>query len=257
MDATYAIDDTTVTVGIDLKDHILSDPRYKALFSGIGCLPEEVNLQVDKTITPHVAPPRKNAISLPKPLDKELNYLLKQGILVEPSESEASEWVNSFICVKKLIGSIRECIDHRPLNKVIIRPVHRSKTLDEILPELARSHFFSKFDCTKGFWNLNLDYQSSLLTTTAFPEFHARWTRLGMGLKSSSDIFQATLDKYLKGLLGVICIADDIIVHSKTEQEHNDCMYALFNRLLKINMQLNPEKAIFCCICIPFFTGPM
>ena len=74
-----------------------------------------------------------------------------------------------------------------------------------------------------------------------------------MGLKSSSDIFQATLDKDLKGLLGVICIADDIIVCGKTEQEHNDCMYALFNRLLKINMQLNPEKAVFCCTHIPFF----
>ena len=83
MDAMYAIDDTTVTAGKELKDQILSDPRYKALFSGIGCLPEEVNLQVDKTVTPHVAPPRKNAISLCKPLDKELHFLLKQGILVK------------------------------------------------------------------------------------------------------------------------------------------------------------------------------
>ena len=193
-----------------------------------------MNLQVDKTITPHVAPPRKNAISLCKPLDKELNYLLKQGILVKQNESKASEWVNSYICVKKPNGLIRVCINPRPLHKVIIRPVHRSKTLDDILPELARGHFFSKFDCTKGFWNLKLDYQSSLLTTTAFPEFCARWTRLDMGLKSSNDIFQATLDKHLKGLLSVICIADDIIVHGKTEQEHNDHMYALFNSFLRL-----------------------
>ena len=61
------------------------------------------------------------------------------------------------------------------------------------------------------------------------------------------------MDKHLKGLLGVISIADDIIVHGKTEQEHYDCMYALFNRLLKINMQLNPKKAVFCCTHIPFF----
>ena len=173
--------------------------------------------------------------------------MLKQGILVKLKESEASEWVNSYICVKKPNGSIRLCIDPKPLNKAIIRPVHRSKTLDEILPELGSSRFFSKFDCTKGFWNLKLDYQSSLLTTTVFPEFHARWTRPGLGLKSSSDIFQATMDKHLKGLLGVICIADDIIVNGKTEQEHNDCKYALFNRLLKINMWLNPEKVVFCC----------
>ena len=96
MDAKYAIDDTFVTAGNDLKDQIHSDPRYKALFSGIGCLPEEVNLQVDKTITPHVAPSRKNAISLCKPFDKELNYLLNQGLLVKLSESKASEWVNSY-----------------------------------------------------------------------------------------------------------------------------------------------------------------
>ena len=57
----------------------------------------------------------------------------------------------------------------------------------------------------------------------------------------------------MKGLLGIICITDAIIVHGNTEQEHNGHVYALFNRLLKINMQLNPEKAIFCCTCIPFF----
>ena len=122
MDAMYTIDDTTVTADNDLKDWILSDPRYKALFSGIGCLPEEVNLQVDKTITPHAAPPRKNAISLHRPLDKELNYLLKQGTLVKLNESKASEWVNSYACVKKPNGSIRVCIDPRLLNKAIIRP---------------------------------------------------------------------------------------------------------------------------------------
>ena len=115
-------------------------------FSGIGCLPGEVNLQVDKTITPHVALPRKNAISLCMPLDKELKYVLKQGILVKLNESESSEWVNSYVCVKKPNGSIRVCINLRPLNKVIIRPVYRSKTLNEILLELAKSHFFSKFD---------------------------------------------------------------------------------------------------------------
>ena len=164
----YTIDDTTVTEGIDLKDQILSDPRYKVLFSGIGCLPEEVNLQIDKTITPHFPPPRKNAISLHRPLDKELNYLLNQGILVKLKESKASEWVNSYISLKKPNGSVSVCIDPRPLNKAIIRPVYRSKIVDEILPELARSHFFSKFDCTKGFWNHKLDYQSSLLTTTTF-----------------------------------------------------------------------------------------
>ena len=61
------------------------------------------------------------------------------------------------------------------------------------------------------------------------------------------------MDKHLKGLLGVICRADDIIVHGKTEQEHNDHIYALFNRLLQVNMWLNSKKAVFCCTHIPFF----
>ena len=139
------------------------------------------------TITPHVAPPRKNAISLSKPLDKELNYLLKQGILVKLNDSKASEWVNSYVCVKKPNGSFRVCINPRPLNKVVIRLAHRSK---EILPELARSHFFSKFDCTKGFWNVKPNYQSSLLTTTAFPEFRFRWIRLGMDLSPQVKSFR-------------------------------------------------------------------
>ena len=152
----YTIDDTTVTESNSLKNQILSDVRYKVLFSGIGCLPEEVNLQTDKSRTPHVAPPRKNAISLHEPLDKELDYLLKQGILVKLKESEASEWVNSYVCVKKPNGSIRVCIDPRPLNKAIIRPVHISKTLDEILPELLVVISFQSLIAPKGSGILNL-----------------------------------------------------------------------------------------------------
>lgn len=48
-----------------------------------------------------------------------------------------------------------------------------------------------------------------------------RWLCLPFGLFASSEIFQKKLLEALAGPLGVICIADDIIVHGQNEDEHD------------------------------------
>ena len=46
------------------------------------------------------------------------------------------EWLNSFIIVKKLNGSLRICLDPTDLNKEIVRPVCNSQTMDDVIEKL-------------------------------------------------------------------------------------------------------------------------
>ena len=104
--------------------------------------------------------------------------------------------------------SLRTCIDPQPLNE----PFYRLPPFNDVLPTLNDAKIFSKLDVKHAFWHVQLDSQSSLLTTmiTPFGQYH--WTQLPFGLKVSSEIFQRKLNKVLSGLSSVICIADDLLV---------------------------------------------
>ena len=105
------------------------------------------------------------AHALQEPLRLELEKLVDEGILQKLKIDEKSEWLNSFVCIRKPNGSIRLCLDPTHLNKYIVHPHHNSKTLDDILPKLAGAKKFSIVDSTKSFFNLSLTRKASLLTT--------------------------------------------------------------------------------------------
>ena len=71
--------------------------------------------------------------------------------------------------VMKEDSSLRLCLDPKDLNKTIKRNKWYARTLDDILPELAQSKYFTIKDATSGFWHVLLDFRSSLLTTFNAP----------------------------------------------------------------------------------------
>ena len=89
-------------------------------------------------------PPHQVAVSL-KPLYKaELERLTQLGVIKEVREH--TEWINLIVPVKKLDGSLWLCLDPKDLYWVIKRNQWYSKTVNDILPELADSKYFSLLD---------------------------------------------------------------------------------------------------------------
>ena len=93
----------------------------------------------------------------------ELDRLVKEGIITEVHE--CMEWINSVMPVMKEDGSVRLCLDPKDLNKATKRNQWYARTLDDILPELAQSKYFTVKDATFRFWHVPLEFRSSLLTT--------------------------------------------------------------------------------------------
>ena len=71
--------------------------------------------------------------------------------------------------------------------------------------------FFSTVDDKCGYWNVRLNEESSFLTRFNSPFGRYRFKRMPFGLQMSQDIFQACIDRLIKGLEGVIAIADNIV----------------------------------------------
>ena len=91
--------------------------EYKDLFTGIGNMNTVIDIKLKEGAVPYVAPIRRVAHALQEPLRLELEKLVDKGILHKLKIDEKSEWLNSFICVRKPNGSIRLCLEPTYLNK--------------------------------------------------------------------------------------------------------------------------------------------
>ena len=81
------------------------------MFTGIGNMNTTIDIKLIEGAIPYVAPIHHVGHALQEPLRLKLEKLVDEGILCKLKIDEESEWLNSFICVRKPNGSIRLCLD--------------------------------------------------------------------------------------------------------------------------------------------------
>ena len=139
--------------------------------------------------------------------------------IIEPVHRH-TDWINSVVPVSKPDGSVRLCLDPKDLNKSIKRNHYYSKTIDEVSAELHGGKYFTLVDAASGYWMVQLDNESSLLTTFNTPWEKYKWLRLPFGLKVSADVFQERLNAVLKGVKEITgCI--DILTRGVDSTDHD------------------------------------
>ena len=108
-------------------------------------------------------------------------------------------------------------------------------------------NFITTIDLSQGFFQMELDPQSSKYTAfnTCFGTF--KFQRLPMGLSSSPNSFQLLVDKLLRGLTykSCLCYLDDVLVCSETFQQHISDLNDIFTRFRNAGLKLNPKKCSF------------
>ena len=206
-----------------------------------GSLEGVAHLETDPTVTPVISPSARIPLAMKNKVKDELDRLEKADIITKVDEP--TSWCSRMLVATKKSGKLRVCIDPRPLNKALKRERYPIPTMDDILPQLTKSKFFSKLDLSNAYWHVRLDEDSSKLTTFQTPYGRYRWKRLPFGTSVSSEIFQKRLDQALEGLEGVIGVSDDIIVHGETEEEHDRNLMNLLKLCRKIGLRLNRGKA--------------
>ena len=208
--------------------------EYKDCFDKIGRFPgDQYHIQLIDNPTPVIHPPRTVPVHILPLYKAELEKMIADDIITDVTEP--TDWVNSIVCnVKETpdgMKKVRLCLDPKDLNKNIRREHYYSRTIDEILPLLHGKKYFSLVDTTKGYWHVELDYDSSLLCTFNTPFGRYRFKRLPFGIVVSQDIFQRKLDDVYKNMPNVTGIADDIIVFGSTEKEHDQAFVNMLEPL--------------------------
>ena len=132
---------------------------------------------------------------------------------------EPTEWVSSLVVVQKPDGSLTICMDPKHLNKSLKREHYQLPTFEEISMRLAGVEIFTKLDANRGYWQIPLEYDSSLLTTVNTPRY--RFKRLPFGVHSAQEVFHKRIEQIFSDMLNVGTDIDDILIWGGDETTHN------------------------------------
>ena len=220
--------------------HIVS--KYKDVIGDeIGCLPGEYDIKIDENVSPVVHPPRPLPVAIRDQVRDELSRLEKIGVIAKVDKP--TKWVNSMVVVRKKDDKVRICIDPTDLNKAIKREHFPMNSIEDISTRLYGSKVFSTLDANSGYFQVKLSEQSSDLTTFNTPFGRFKYLRMPMGAKCSAEVFQREMMNCFSDLDGVEIVVDDILVHGKSWEEHNDRLVKVLDRARKINLKLSYQKS--------------
>ena len=219
---------------------------YPDRFTGLGKFPGKYKLTLKEDANPVIHAPRRAPIQLRDKIQEELTRMTTLGV-IRPVK-KPTDWVSSITYVHKPDGSLRICLDPKDLNNNLKRAQQHIPTMEELTHRFANAKVFSKLDAKSGYWSIELDEDSQLLTTFNSPFGRFCFRRLPFGINVSGDIFNAAMQKILVGLRGVISIHDDITVYGEGDTiddattDHDKNLRQLMERARENNLVFNYAK---------------
>lgn len=174
-------------------------------------------------------------------IDRQIAEMEKYDI-IRPSQSP---WASPVVLVKKKSGESRFCVDYRKLNDVTRKSAYTVPNIDDILTYLGNSKYFSTLDMYSGFWQVPISEDSKQYT--AFQtQGHGLWefNYMSFGLCNAPATFQALADRVFRDMKWkeILIYMDDIIIFSKTIEEHLSKLRKVFQRLRNAGLTLKPSK---------------
>jgi hypothetical protein len=211
-----------------------------------GLPPErEIEFGIDlvPSTTPISIPPYRMAPAELKELKDQLQDLLDKRF-IRPS---VSPWGAPVLFVKKKDGSLRLCIDYRQLNKVTVRNKYPLPRIDDLFDQLEGAACFSKIDLRSGYHQLRI--KEGDVPKTAFRTRYGHYEFLVMpfGLTNAPAAFMDLMNRVFKPFLDkfVIVFIDDILVYSKSEEEHAQHLRMVLQKLREHQLYAKLSKCDF------------
>ena len=135
--------------------------------------------------------------------------------------------------------------DYRALNDKTEEDVYPLPHVKYYTHEIASCKAFSKVDLKKSFHQIVIDEKDRIKTCVTTPWGMFVFKRLSMGMSNTAQSFQRLVDSVVAGIPGVFAYLDDLIVFSKTHEEHLKVLEVLFGKLEKAGLTLALTKCIF------------
>ena len=134
------------------------------------------------------------------------------------------------------------------MNARTIKDAQTLPHIEDSLDSLNGAVIFTSLDLKSGYWQVELDKNSIPYTVfTVGPLGFDECLCMPFGLTNAPTMFQHLMENCLGDLHLNWCIIylDNIIVYSKTPEEHLEHLEAVFQKIGKAGLKLKPSKCEF------------
>lgn len=177
-------------------------------------------------------------------LRKWLDEMLEQG-KIRPSKSPAGAPI---LFVPKAHGrGLRLCVDYRGLNRVTVLNRFALPLMSELRDRTQGAIWFSKIDLKNGYNLIRIKKGDEWKTAFRTRYGHYEFLVMPFGLTNAPATFQEFIQSILRDLLdqGVVVYIDDILIYSKTMEEHQRLVTEVLRRLATHNLAAAADKCVF------------
>ena len=149
--------------------------------------------------------------------------------------------------VPKKDGSLRLCVDYRPLNDMTVKNSYPLPLISELQDRLQGAQWFTKLDITEAYARIRVkegeEWKTAFKTKFGLYEYQV----MPFGLMNAPATWQAFINNVLREYLDVFVIVylDDILIFSKTEEEHKEHVKKILRKLMDENLRIKIEKTEF------------
>ncbi|GBG73319.1 hypothetical protein CBR_g13038 [Chara braunii] len=173
-------------------------------------------------------------------LRKQLDELLEKG-WIRPSSSPFGAPV---LFVPKKEGELRMCIDYRGLNAIIVKNTEPLPPIDDLSDRVQGCKYFSKIDLKCGYHQIEVHPDDQYKTAFRTRYGHYEFIVMPFGLTIAPTTFQRCMNDLFRPWLDrfVVVYLDDILVFSRTLQEHEGHLRQVLERLREANFKINAKK---------------
>jgi transposase InsO family protein len=247
-----------VQADVDLSTKEPGVPEQSAIIKQL-----EVELQANAAIPPNavckldtaelkIRPKEHVPYSRPSPpipqrllelAERKINVMLAEGKI---EQATATPYQLAFFVLPKLsqneVVDVRAILDCRPINALLSADTFPIPAIRDLLESLAGATIFSELDISDAFHRLPVRLEDRQYLTFRFGRRQYRYCRAPMGMIHVPAHFQRTMDSLLGELPFARTYIDNVIVASRSVEEHVDHLRQVVNRLTDYNMQLNRTK---------------
>ena len=244
------VDDSSDTCGVN--EHLTAEQKsqlqeviseFSDRFSGqlgrTALIKHKITLTKDKPIAPKMY---RIPECLKDKVHEQIRTMLENGLI----EESTSAYASPIVCVTKKDKSIRICADLRAINSITVPDEYPASDMRNILERAAGSMFVTGLDLQQAFYQVELEKGSRPYTAFRTPHGLFQYTVLPNGARNASKCFQRLADQVLKGAEEYSAAhVDDILVFSRTWEEHIQHLKDILARLRKANLTAKLDKCQF------------
>ncbi|GJE99152.1 polyprotein [Phanerochaete sordida] len=248
------LDDPEPSTSPDVEADVLADlpPKYHpwaSVFSPVDVdqlpphRPYDISIELEDGKSPpfgtmyRLSPEERTALA------EYIESNLKKGFIRRSTSSAAAP----ILFVRKKTGGLRLCVDYRGLNAISKKNRYPLPLIDDLLDRVQGCSRFSVIDLKNAFNLVRVKEGDEWKTAFRTPLGLYEYLVMPFGLSNAPATFQAFIQDTLRDYLDVFCVVylDDILIFSRTQEEHDQHVMKVLDRLKSAQLYANAEKCEF------------